>query len=77
MLKCPACGATDMPLRGSPWHPGGICEPCFIVWYDPDEGIDPTDPAQVGALSRKLRTEGKFPWDGTYKPLPQPYGDGI
>jgi hypothetical protein len=77
MDKCSACGCKDMPLRGSLWHSTPICSPCFIVWYDPCEQIDMTDPEQVGALSRKLRQQGKFPWDGTYKPLPEPYGDDI
>jgi hypothetical protein len=66
-----------MPLRKSHWHGTPICSPCFIVWYDPDEDIDNTDPAQVGALSLKLKAQGKFPWDGTYKPNPVQYGDGI
>jgi hypothetical protein len=46
------------------WHePNLICIPCFHVWYDPDEPIDGSDPQQVGALSNKLRAQGKYPWD--------------
>jgi hypothetical protein len=63
---CSACGASgdEVRLRSSMWHePNLICIPCFHVWYDPDEPIDCSDPEQVGALSNKLRAQGKYPWD--------------
>lgn len=64
--KCSACGGTKW-LRHSMWHgEHWICRPCFMVWYDPDEDIDCTDPQQVGALSLKLKAAGKFPWVGEY-----------
>jgi hypothetical protein len=39
-----------------------------MVWYDPDEPIDVTDPKQVGALSLKLKAAGTFPWTGEFAP---------
>jgi hypothetical protein len=63
--KCTACGGTKF-LRGSPWHGEHlICGPCFMVWYDPDEDIDQTDPKAVGALSLKLKAAGRWPWTGS------------
>lgn len=63
---CSACGGAKH-LRGSMWHgPHKICEPCFIVWYDPDEAIDVTSSAEVGALSLKLKAAGRHPWTGKY-----------
>jgi hypothetical protein len=65
---CSACGGSEQ-LRHSPWHgKAAICRPCFIVWYDPDEDIDCTDPAAVGALSLKLKAAGKFPWNRKAQP---------
>ena len=65
---CSACGGTEH-LRFSQFHGDHqICRPCFMVWYDPDENIDNTDPKQVGALSLKLKAAGKFPWSGQYAP---------
>lgn len=67
---CSACGGTEH-LRGSPWHGSNlICGPCFAVWYDPDEAIDQTSPAEVGRLSLKLKAAGKPPWTGRYAPKP-------
>lgn len=63
--KCSACGETRW-LRKSMWHDTPICEPCFMVWYDPDKSIDQTDPQAVGALSMELKAAGKFPWVGKY-----------
>jgi len=66
--QCSACGGTQH-LRGSVFHgEHPICRPCFMVWYDPDECIDQTDPKAVGALSLKLKAQGKFPWVGEYAP---------
>lgn len=54
-------------MRGSHWHGENlICRPCFMVWYDPDEDIDSTDPKAVGRLSLKLKKLGKFPWTGEF-----------
>jgi hypothetical protein len=64
-MKCSACGETRW-LRKSMWHDTPICEPCFMVWYDPDESIDQTDPKAVGRLSMKLKAAGKAPWVGKY-----------
>ena len=61
-LICSACGGTEHLRPYSPWHRLPICRPCFMVWYDPDEAIDVTDPKQVGALSLKLKAAGKWPW---------------
>ena len=61
-LVCSACGGTERMRPYSPWHRSPICRPCFMIWYDPDEAIDVTDPQQVGALSRKLKAAGRFPW---------------
>jgi hypothetical protein len=33
-----------------------------MIWYDAS-GIDPTDPAQVGKVSRELKAQGKWPWN--------------
>jgi hypothetical protein len=66
--RCSACGG-DLFIRYSPFHGKStlpICDPCFIVWYDADEDIDPTDPKQVGALSLKCKRLGKYPWTGEY-----------
>jgi hypothetical protein len=64
--KCSACGGTEF-LRGPGIHGDRpICAPCFMVWYDPDEEIDSTNPAEVGALSLKLKAAGRFPWTGEY-----------
>lgn len=67
-LLCSACGGDKHLRHGSPWHSAPICNPCFKVWYDPDENIDMTDPAQVGALSLKLKAAGKYPWTGRFAP---------
>ena len=64
-MKCSACGGTRW-LRKSMWHDTPICEPCFMVWYDPDKSIDQTDPQAVGALSMELKAAGKAPWVGKY-----------
>lgn len=51
------------------WHePHLICKPCFTIWYDPPFEIDVTSPEAVGALSLKLKAEGKYPWVGEYAP---------
>lgn len=65
---CSACGGAEHLRAGSMWHPAPICKPCFIVWYDPDEAIDVTDPTAVGLLSLKLKAAGKYPWTGEYAP---------
>jgi len=71
-MKCSACGETRW-LRKSMWHDTPICEPCFMVWYDPDKSIDQTDPQAVGALSMELKAAGKAPWVGKYaEPEDQP-----
>jgi len=62
-LTCSACGGSEYLRPYSPWHRIPICRPCFIVWYDPDENIDVTDPKEVGRLSLKLKAQGKYPWD--------------
>jgi hypothetical protein len=67
MNTCSACGGTQW-LRHSPWHNAHwICSPCFVVWYDPDEDIDTTDPSEVGKLSLKLKKAGKFPWNQPWR----------
>ena len=63
-LRCSACEGVEFLRPYSPWHQIPICSPCFMVWYDgPLNSMDPTDPKQVGAVSLKLKAEGKFPWD--------------
>jgi hypothetical protein len=62
-MKCSACGGSDYMRPYSPWHRTPICQPCFMVWYDHTETIDPTDPRQVGDASRKAKAAGKYPWD--------------
>lgn len=60
---CSACGGTEQLRNGSHWHGTPICTPCFIVWYDyMPSADDATDPVKVGAVSLKLKAEGKFPW---------------
>jgi hypothetical protein len=61
-LHCSACGGTERLRPYSPWHNIPICRPCFMVWYDPTESIDVTDPKAVGELSLRLKAAGKWPW---------------
>lgn len=65
--NCSACGGSEH-MGISFWHGGKlpICGPFFMVWYDPDEAIDQTDLKAVGALSLKLKAQGKFPWVGEF-----------
>lgn len=67
-MICSACGGDKHLRPYSPWHSVPICKPCFMVWYDPDEVIDPTNPKEVGKLSLKLKAAGKFPWVGEFAP---------
>lgn len=66
---CSACGGEKFLRPSSPWHaPHLICNPCFMVWYDPDEAIDVTNPREVGKLSLRLKAAGQFPWVGEFAP---------
>lgn len=62
LQRCSACGSSE-DLRSSPWHaPHRICRPCFMVWYDPPEAIDVTDPKALGELSLRLKAADQWPW---------------
>lgn len=67
--QCSACGGFEH-LCCSVWHgPHYICAPCFMIWYDPPEDVDQTNPAQIGALSLKLKAAGKYPWPHPADPV--------
>ena len=74
-LLCSACGGSEYLRPYSPWHRTPICKPCFIIWYDPPENIDSTNPKEVGELSRKLKAAGKWPWTKDYAPAATPDTD--
>jgi len=39
-----------------------------MVWYDPNQNIDTSNPAAVGAESLRLKSLGLYPWTGKYAP---------
>lgn len=53
-LICDTCRREVDYVRGSMWHgTSRICRECFIMWYDGDEGVDPTDPVSIGNAVRR------------------------
>lgn len=49
LLICDCCQRKVDYVRGSMWHgTSRICRLCFFQWYDPDGGVDQTDPISIG-----------------------------
>jgi hypothetical protein len=64
--QCDCCKRLVPHVRGSMWHGHSrICLACFYVWYDPSDGIDVADPAQVAAAVHAAEAAGTYPFGGT------------